>query len=340
LLNKIDFSGIHQLLTTPKRILLTSHINPDGDAIGSCLALYHFLKDRGHLVNVMVPNHFPEFLAWMEGQDQILIYRNEKEKCDRHFEEAEILFSIDYNDPSRLEEAEKAFNRSTGVKIMIDHHSEPASEFYHHVYSTIETSSTSELVFFLIDNNGSNPISKSIAECLYAGIMTDTGSFSYSCNSEITFRVVSELYKAGIDGVKINKLVYSTFSEQRLRLLGFALSEKLKVIYEYSTAYISLTKEELRRFDFKIGDTEGLVNYALSIKGMKFAALFVEKKDKIRISFRSVGEFSVNDFARKHFIGGGHKNAAGGDSFITLDKTIEKFESLLDSYCKELQPEA
>ena len=166
--------------------------------------------------------------------------------------------------------------------------------------------------------------------------MTDTGSFSYACNYEKTFRIVAELYKLGIDGVAINRLVYSTNTENRLRLLGYALSEKLKVIQNYSSAYISLTKEELKKFKFKEGDTEGLVNYALSIKGIKFAVLFTEKDNKIRLSLRSVGGFSVNKIARDHYEGGGHKNAAGGDSFLSMEKTLEKFERLLSEYSKEL----
>jgi len=339
-LNNIDFSGIYPVLISPKRILLTSHTNPDGDALGACLALYHFFKASGHEVIVIVPDHFPDFLTWMKGQDEILNYKTDKPKCDRLFKNAEILFSIDYNAPSRLGDAEQAFITSSGIKILIDHHAEPESRFYDHVFSTIKTSSTSELVYFFITGNGEGRITKTIAECLYTGIMTDTGSFSYACNSETTFRVVAELYKAGIDSVMINRLVYSTFSEQRLRLLGYALSEKLKVIYPFATAYISLSKEELTRFDFRVGDTEGLVNYALSIKGMKFAAIFVEKDDKVRVSFRSVGEFSVNDFARKHFEGGGHKNAAGGDSFISLSDTLEKFEYLLTEYKADLMNNA
>lgn len=311
---------------------MTSHTNPDGDAIGASLALYHFFKALGHPVDVLVPNQFPDFLKWMEGQDQILIYKTNKEKCDRAFENADFIFSIDYNAPSRLGDAEQVFLKSQGKKILIDHHAEPASKFYDYVFSTINTSSTSELIYFFITQYDPSLLTRTMAECIYAGIMTDTGSFSYACNSETTFRVTAELYKTGIDGVTINRLVYCTYSEQRLRLLGYALSEKLRVLHPFSTAYMFLSKEELKRFDFKVGDTEGLVNYALSIKGMKFAAIFVEKEDKVRISLRSVGNFSVNDFARRHFEGGGHLNAAGGDSYLSLEETIGKFESLLEDY--------
>lgn len=336
-MDNLDFSSINPLLSTPKRILLTSHTNPDGDAIGACLAMMHFLMESGHEVHVVVPNHFPDFLSWMTGHNEILIYKDEKEKCDLLFANADLIFSLDYNSPSRVGDAENAFNNANGIKILIDHHIQPALQYYNQVYSTVETSSTSELVFDFIRQNGKVRLSMAMAECIYTGIMTDTGSFSYSCNYEKTFRTVAELYKTGIDGVKINRLVYNTFSEKRLRLLGYALSEKLKVLYPYSTAYIALTKPELERFDFKVGDTEGLVNYALAIKGMKFAALFVEKDNKVRISLRSVGNFSVNHFARDHFEGGGHKNAAGGDSYISLEQTLEKFEDLLAKYQNELQ---
>ena len=331
-MNSFDFSRLKDLLTTKKKILLTSHTNPDGDALGSSLAMYHFLKLSGHEVNIMVPTPYPDFLAWMPGQEEIIIYEENKMLCDQLFESSDIIFSLDYNAPSRLGIAAESCKNAKGIKVLIDHHIQPETEAYEYVFSYINTSSTSEIVYEFMQQLNSELINKPIAECIYTGILTDTGSFSYACNYERTFRIVADLYKLGINGVEINRLVYATFSENRLRLLGYAISEKLKVISKYSTAYISLSAEELNRFNHQAGDTEGLVNYALSIKGIKFAALFTERKDKIRISFRSVGEYSVNSFANKHFEGGGHKNAAGGDSFLTLDKTLEKFERLLPEY--------
>jgi phosphoesterase RecJ-like protein len=294
--------------------------------------MYHFLKLSGHDVNVIVPNSYPDFLVWMPGQEKILIYEENKKLCDELFKFSDILFSLDYNAPSRLGMAAGSFKKAKGIKVLIDHHIQPETKTYDHIFSTIDISSTSEIVYEFMYQINSGLINKSMAECIYAGIMTDTGSFSYACNYERTFGIVADLYKSGIDGVKINRLVYATFSENRLRLLGYALSEKLKVLPEYSTAHISLTRKELKHFNYQVGDTEGLVNYALSIKGIKFAALFTERKDKIRISLRSVGEFSVNSLANKHFEGGGHKNAAGGDSFLTLDETLKKFERLLPEY--------
>ncbi len=336
----IDYSVIKDLLSEKRKILITSHVNPDGDALGSCLAMYHFLVKMGHETSVMLPNDFPDFLEWMPAAEKIMICDADKIACTKLFQEADIIFSLDYNAPSRLGLATEAFKASTAIKIMIDHHTEPQTHVYNHVYSTKEVSSTSELIFDLIQQCGPELLDLQIAECIYTGIMTDTGSFSYACNYEKTFRIVAELYKAGIDGVAINRLVYSTFSESRLRLLGYALSKKLEVLPEFSTAYISLTLDELKRYQFKVGDTEGLVNYALSIKGIRFAILFTEREDKIRLSLRSAGNFSVNDFARKHFEGGGHMNAAGGDSFESMDKTIEKFVRLLPEYNTLLSPEA
>jgi phosphoesterase RecJ-like protein len=332
----LDFLSIKSLLSVPQKIVLTSHTNPDGDAVGASLAMFLFLKDQGHIVQVVLPNAFPDYLAWMEGSDQVYLYDKDKAACDELFATADILFSLDYNHPNRIGDAEKPFAQSKAVKILIDHHVQPKMDAYDHVFSTVETSSTSELVYDCITELVPKGMTKSIAECIYTGIMTDTGSFSYACNSEKTFRIVADLYKAGINGVKINRLVYNTFSESRLRLLGYALSEKLKVLPEFATAYISLTTEELNRFNYQVGDTEDVVNYALSIKGVRFAAMFIERDKKIRVSLRSVGNFMVNTIAHEHFEGGGHKNAAGGDSYISMEKTLEKFEYLLPHYQKEL----
>jgi phosphoesterase RecJ-like protein len=335
-LNTLDFSILKEVLLERKKILITSHTNPDGDAIGSSLGLYHFLKLSKYEVTVVLPTAYPDFLDWMPAQEEIVIYEKEKEKADQLFQKADIIFSLDYNSSSRLGIATEALQKASAIKILVDHHLHPKTEEYDHVFSTTETTSTSELVFDLIWQLNPSLLNKEMAACLYTGIMTDTGSFSYACNYEKTFRVVAELYKAGIDGVQINRLVYNNYSENRLRLLGFSISQKLKVIPALCTAYISLTKTELDHYHHKTGDTEGLVNYALSIKGIHFAALLTERDNKIRISFRSVGDFSVNEFAKKHFEGGGHRNAAGGDSYLPMNKTLEKFESLLLEYKNEL----
>ena len=333
---QLNFSSLKRLLSVPQKIVLTSHTNPDGDAVGASLAMFLFLRDQGHDVQVVLPNAFPNYLAWMEGSDQINLYDKNPSVCDDLFAAADILFSLDYNHPNRIGDAEQSFVQSKAIKILIDHHVQPKMDAYDHVFSTVETSSTSELVFDCISELAPTAMTKPIAECIYTGIMTDTGSFSYACNSEKTFRIAADLYKAGINGVQINRLVYNTFSESRLRLLGFALSEKLKVLPEYATAYISLTLDELNRFNYQVGDTEDVVNYALSIKGVRFAAMFIEQEKKIRVSLRSAGNFMVNTIAREYFEGGGHKNAAGGDSYLSMEKTLEKFEQLLPVYQKEL----
>jgi phosphoesterase RecJ-like protein len=335
-LTTIDFSSIEPLFRSKKKIFLTSHANPDGDALGALLALFHFFEQTGHEVNMMVPNNFPEFLNWMPGRDKILIYKNDAEVCDQFFETADILFSLDYNSPSRINEAEQPFRYAPATKILIDHHIDPETEAYDHCITTVLTSSTSELVFLFMQKLNKSLINKRIADCIFTGIMTDTGSFSYNCNFKSTFHIVSELIGLGLQPDEINRRVYATNTENRIRLLGFSLNEKLVVLKEFKTAYIALSREELNRYNYKTGDTEGLVNYALGVEGIRFAALFTERENKIRISFRSTGNFSVNAFARKHFVGGGHRNAAGGDSFDNLETTLANFEALLPHYADKI----
>ena len=332
-----DFEHIKPLFSTKRKILLTSHTNPDGDALGAGLALFHFFKQMGHEVYFMVPNNFPGFLDWMPASSQILIFDTHRNNCESTIKSADILFSLDYNSPQRLGDAEHVFRESSAIKVLIDHHINPEREAYDYVYSTVNISSTSELVYLFMEAIDDSLINKEIADCVFTGIMTDTGSFSYNCNYPGTFNIVAKLINKGLQTHEVNRLVYGTFAESRLRLLGFSLSEKLVVKPEYHTAYIALTGDELKHYNYQTGDTEGLVNYALSVKETRFAALFTQRKDKIRISFRSVGEFSVNDFAREHFYGGGHRNAAGGDSYDDMPTTIAKFESLLERYAEKLQ---
>lgn len=329
---KFDFSPIRKIIKPDKSILLTSHTNPDGDAIGSVLALYHFFTQSGYQVKALVPNQFPDFLHWMPGCNDIIIFEKNKELGKKLLNGSDIIFSLDYNSPDRMGEAGKSLAKSKATKILIDHHINPDINNFDFCYSNINTSSTSELVYLLIKEIGPVQINSSISECIFTGIVTDTGSFSYNCNFEQTFSIVSELIQQGIDITKINRLIYATNTESRLRLLGYSLSEKLKLYPGFNTAIICLSKEELKKYNHQIGDTEGLVNYALSIKGIRFAAFFSEKDEKIRMSFRSVGDFSVNEFARLHFEGGGHRNAAGGDSYLSMEKTIDKFEKLLFDY--------
>jgi phosphoesterase RecJ-like protein len=332
-----DFDKLKELIQNCRKIVITTHHNPDGDAIGSSLALWHFLKNIGKEVSVIVPNDYPAFLKWLPGSQQI---RNCGKNLSTDIEEllkTELIFCLDYNAIDRVENISEALGRATGIKVMIDHHPEPKINDFDICYSDRESSSTGELVFTFLEKIGmSDKISPEAATCLFVAIMTDTGSFSYSCNHAETFYIVSELIRKGVNVDTTHQQVYDTYSEDRLRLLGYCLSEKLKVLNEYHSAYISLSKEELLRFNNQIGDTEGVVNYALSIKGIRLAVLLTEKDDRIRLSFRSKGNFSVNDLARKYFNGGGHMNAAGGDSFESLAMTEHKLLEVLTLHKDQL----
>ena len=330
------FTEILGEIENHQKILITTHTNPDGDAIGSSLALYGYLMKKRHDVRVMVPDPDPAFLQWMPYHENLLVFSKDPEPCKRAIEEAELVFSVDYNSLERLEEATPFVRQAHGKKILIDHHKDPEPGF-HRMASDITVSSTAEMIYNLIVEAGDIAlIDKDIAACIYAGIITDTGSFSYSCNNEKTYHITAHLIASGIDGEHIHRLVYDTYSEDRLRLLGFSLSERLVVLPEAHTAYISLSKEDLLRFHHQVGDTEGIVNFALSIGDINLAALFMEREGVIKISFRSKGHFSVNDLARKHFEGGGHNNAAGAYSHVSLKETIHKFLAILPLYKEKL----
>ncbi|MBM3405185.1 MAG: bifunctional oligoribonuclease/PAP phosphatase NrnA [Bacteroidetes bacterium] len=327
---------LRSLIADARNILLATHTNPDGDAIGSILAMYRYLVKKGKRVSMVVPDPFPDYLTWMPGSEKIVIFSREPEKVGQPVRSADLLFFMDFNSLSRLDKAADLFREAKGIRVLIDHHPNPSDEFNHH-FTTIQTSSTAELVYQIIIESGDQAfLDKDIAACIYAGIITDTGSFSYSCNLVNTYEVTADLFRLGIDGEYIHKLIYNAFSESRLRLLGFCLGERLVVKKEYCTAYIYLSKEDLIRHHYQVGDTEDVVNYALSINGIKLAALFTEKQYFIRLSLRSKGKFSVNDLARKYFDGGGHRNAAGANSYLSLEETLKKFESILPSIKSEL----
>lgn len=336
-LKKNDFLPIYNLLQQSRKIVITTHTNPDGDAIGSGLALLGYLSKKGHSVDFIIPDPDPAFLHWMPFHEKVIVYKHENEKCSGLIREAELIFCVDFNSLGRLNSAENDFRNSGAKKILIDHHTNPSGDFDLLVSET-KTSSTSELIYDFIDLAGDRElIDTAIATCIYAGIITDTGSFSYSCNYEKTYLITADLYRKGIDGEHIHRLVYDTYSENRLRLLGFAISEKLVVLPDFHAAYISLTREELERFHHQIGDTEDIVNYALSIAGINIAALFYEREEIIKVSLRSKGNFSVNDIARSYFNGGGHINAAGANCPMTLQETVDIFTSLLPIYREKLK---
>jgi phosphoesterase RecJ-like protein len=331
-LENTDFNHISASLSEPKRILITTHSNPDGDAIGASLALSSYLKKKNHAVKVLIPDPYPDFLAWMKGHEEILIFSREKDACIIAIDEAEMIISADYNNLGRLNEAGQLVRQSGAIKVLIDHHLNPSDEFDYQI-SISRISSTSELVYNFIEKMGDlQLLDKEIAECIYAGIITDTGSLSYSCNYIKTYLILAELFRLGIDGEHLHRLIYDTYSESRLRLLGYSISDQLVVLPEYHTAYITLTKEDLQRFDHQIGDTEGVVNYALSIKDINLAALFMERDGIVKVSLRSKGSFAVNTLAAKYFNGGGHRNAAGANCTTSLEETLATFKQILPLY--------
>lgn len=336
-MNKEDIYNLKHLLSTPKKIIIVPHKNPDGDAIGSTLGLYHYLKKLHHHVIVIAPNDYPEFLKWMPDENKILKYDTNAEKANALIENADIIFTLDFNALNRIGDMEVPVSNSKAIKIMIDHHQQP-DDYATLIYSDVSMSSTSEMVYNFIEMLGDvDEIDSNIATCLYTGIMTDTGSFKYSCTTTQTHNIIGTLIEKGANNTQIHTNVYDTFSYNQIQLLGCAL-KNLKVLPEYKTAYITLSQEELNQFNFKKGDTEGFVNYGLALVGIVFSAIFIENHQEkiIKISFRSKGAFSVNEFARVHFEGGGHTNAAGGKSELSLNETVDKFISILPNYKKAL----
>ncbi|HJR99708.1 MAG TPA: bifunctional oligoribonuclease/PAP phosphatase NrnA [Flavobacterium sp.] len=325
-----DIQAIQSLLATPKKIAIIPHRNPDGDAMGSTLGLYHFLRKNNHEATVISPNEFPDFLAWLPGSETVQIFEKDKENCTKILEEAEIIFTLDFNAFHRVGEMEKVLEVLNTTYIMIDHHQKP-DDYATYTYSNIAFGSTCEMVYnFISFLDKKNQIDKTIGTCIYTGILTDSGSFRFPNTNGNTHRIVAELIDLGVENTTIPNLLFDNSSYNRLQLLGKAL-QNLKVIPEHKTSYITLSQEELNSFNYVKGDTEGIVNYGLSIKGIQFTAIFIENKDEniIKISFRSQGDFDVNEFARTHFNGGGHRNAAGGKSEVSMKETIEKFEHLV-----------
>lgn len=324
-------------MAQPRNVVIVTHHKPDADALGSSLGLCGYLKKKKHQVQVITPSDYPEFLHWMSGNGDVLIYEKNKEtKIAQRVSEAEIIFCLDFSGLNRIQDLTEMVRNATAKKVMIDHHLEPEN-FAEFVQWDANAASTAGLVYNLIVELGDqNMIDASIANCLYAGLMTDTGGFRHSNTRHEEFLIASELVRLGADPTKVSKLIYDTNSLERLRLMGFVLGEKLKVLPEYRTAYMTLSAEELKKFGSQTGDTEGFVNYGLSIKGIRLSVMIYERKDSIKLSLRSLGNFSVNEMARKYFNGGGHKNASGGTSELTLEKTLDKFLEVLPEYKNQL----
>lgn len=324
-------------LSEPKNIVIVGHRNPDGDAMGSTLALYHYFKKKGHQPTVVVPNEYPEFLHWLPGSKTTYRFDWQNNQSQRAIKSSDIIFLLDFNALHRLgNDMQNTLEQYPNDFAMIDHHQQPDEFTY--MYSDTSICSTCQMVYHFIEMMGDvDLIDEDIATCLYTGIMTDTGSFRFRSTTSTTHRVIADLIDRGAENDRIHNNVYDSNSYGRLLLLGQSLSN-LKIYPEYKTAFITLTDAEKKKFDFQKGDTEGVVNYALSLKGIVFGVIFIEDKEQqiIKISFRSKGSFSVNEFARKYFNGGGHDNAAGGKSLVSLDETVKNFVELLPEYQERL----
>ena len=332
-MRKKEQEELKQLLSSPCKIVITTHYKPDADALGSSLAMYNYLVKKGHEVLVVTPSDYPSFLNWMVGNEKVLIFDPEKQRSKKNaetaFESADLIFCLDFSAVERVQDLQDLLVKAQGIKILIDHHLEPQHFAKYEMWDT-KAAATAELVYEFINKMGdADLIDVSIAECIYAGIMTDTGSFRFPSTTAKVHLIIAELIKAGVNNHKIHSLVYDNNSEERLKFIGFALSERMKLIRNKKTAYFVVSAADLSKFSSKTGDTEGLVNYALSIEGINFAALMVERHDAVKLSFRSRGDFSVNEFARRYFEGGGHKNAAGGKSEMGLLETENKFLEIL-----------
>lgn len=326
-----------EYIAVPRKVLVITHYKPDADALGSSLGLAGYLRKNRHAVTVISPSDYPDFLTWMPGNSDVVIFSKDKVKdFERLTTESDLIFCMDFSSLKRINELGELVDRSSAKKVLIDHHLEP-EDFADFVQWDTTAASTAELVYDLIrELDDEQDIDGDIANCLYAGLMTDTGGFRHSNTTKKVFETAAALVGHGADPTMVSKLIYDTNTLERMRLMGFVLYEKLQVIHEYRTAYIALRTEDLKRFSSQTGDTEGLVNFGLSVRGVRLAVLISERKDNIKLSFRSLGNFSVNDFARKHFEGGGHKNAAGGQTTLSFDQTLKKFLDLLPTYRNEL----
>jgi phosphoesterase RecJ-like protein len=325
-------------LLIPKRVIITTHQKPDGDAMGSSLGLYHFLQSLGHTLKVISPTNWANFLSWMPGTKDVIDFEMHKETAIKLMNDAEIIFCLDFNILHRTKHVEKYIEQSSATKILIDHHQLPQEEAFQFGISDTNKSSTCEIVYdFIVQSGHSDKISLDIAACLYTGVMTDTGSFRFPSTTASVHRMVAHLKELGLQHSIIHENIYDNFLENRLRFIGNALLNRMDVLYEYNTALMFIPKSDLLKFDIKTGDTEGLVNYLLTIEGIKLGAIVIDRDEERKWSFRSKGNFDVNTFARLHFEGGGHINAAGGRSSESLEKTIQTFYQVIKQYEQQLQ---
>ena len=330
-------SRFFPLLDTPSNIVVTCHQKPDGDAMGSSLGLYHFLIQLGHTVTVISPTNWADFLNWMPGVGSVINYDQNKQSCQAIIDKAAIIFCLDFNILHRTKNMEKPLTDAKCIKVLIDHHEQPQEAAFDYGISLTSKSSTCEMVYdFIVESGHKDKINLDVAKCLYTGVMTDTGSFRYPATTASVHLMVAYLKEIGLQHSEIHGFIFDSSLENKLRFTGFALLNRMEVLYEYNTALMHIYSQDLRRFDIKTGDTEGLVNYLLTIQGIKFGAIVIDRDEERKWSFRSKGDFDVNTFARLHFEGGGHFNAAGGRSDSKVDDTVEKFKRILPEYKEQL----
>jgi phosphoesterase RecJ-like protein len=330
-----NIEEVKALLSSPKDVVIFSHRNPDGDAVGSSLGLSHYLKSQGHQVKIVLPSDYPDFLAFLPKVSDIIIYDDETEEARAAIDRANLFFILDLNSFDRIDKMAAGLDKDNRPRIMIDHHlfPEPIAD---HMFSDPSSSSTCEMVYKFIDDLGhAGWVTRDVADCLYTGILTDTGGFKFS-TSPALFRTVAKLLEAGTDDYKIQDNIWNSMTEKQLRLLGHCLANQMEILPEYRTGIIWLTKEDYKHFDIKRGDTEGIVNYVLRMPGMMIAAFIHEQPTIVKMSIRSKGAMDVQQICKAHFRGGGHKNAAGGASFAPLGTTIKKFKKLLPDYATEI----
>jgi phosphoesterase RecJ-like protein len=333
-----DIFPLKNLLSQPKQVVITTHHKPDGDAMGSSLGLYNYLIQKGHQVKVITPTDYAYFLHWLPNNLDVIIYTERPQEAEHLIAEAEIIFCLDFNSLSRINEMGELVRKSTAKKVLIDHHPEP-KDFDDYRYLDVNACATSQLIFNFIVKIMEEPalINKDVATCLYTGIMTDSGSFRFPATTSEVHHIVAQLIDCGAENWQIHRLVYDNFSESRLRFLGNCLLNKLEVLPELNTAIISVSKDELKKFHIETGDTEGIVNYALTITGIQLAALIIERQEYVKLSLRSTGNFPANEICKKYFNGGGHHNAAGGESKESIGQVITKFKTILPEYKLLLQ---
>ena len=325
------------LLEQKKNIVITTHQKPDGDAMGSSLGLYHFLKKLGHDVSVISPTNWANFLNWMPGVKDVVDFEMYQHKSKDIIATADILFCLDFNTLSRIKHMQSCIEQASCIKVLIDHHQEPQIAAFNYGISDTKKSSTCEMVYdFIVQSNHKDKIDVDIAACLYTGTMTDTGSFRFPSTTASVHRMVAHFLDLGLDHAQVHNNIFDNFLENRLRFIGNALLNRMEVFYEYNTAVMCIPKTDLKKFDIKTGDTEGLVNFMQSITGIKLAAIVIDREEERKWSFRSKDGFDVNEFARKHFEGGGHAAAAGGRSSDSLETTYKHFLTVIKQYETEL----